>query len=70
MERARVKGEMNPSILALVYSFVDIFTFMKYVHKSEFDMLSLRCEPQKLILRFVEPQPLKLDILPLRVNSI
>ena len=30
--------------------------------KDEFDMLSLRCEPPKLILRFGEPQPLKLDI--------
>ncbi len=38
--------------------------------KDEFDMLSLRCKPPKLILRFGEPQLLKLDILPLRVNSI
>ena len=30
--------------------------------KGELDMLSLRCEPPKLILRFGEPQPLKLDI--------
>ena len=38
--------------------------------KDEFDMFSLRCEPPKLILRFGEPQPLKLDILSLRANSI
>ena len=53
--------------------------------KDEFDMLSLRCEPPKLILRFGEPQrceppklilrfgepqPFKLDILSLRANSI
>jgi len=31
-ERARVKGK-NPYILALVFSFVDIFTFVKYVHE-------------------------------------
>ena len=30
--------------------------------KDELDMPSLRCEPPKLILRFGEPQPLKLDI--------
>ena len=31
-ERARVKGE-KPSILALILSSVDIFTFVKYVHE-------------------------------------
>ena len=38
--------------------------------KDEFDMPSLLCEPKKLILRFGEPQPLKLDISSLRSNSI
>ena len=38
--------------------------------KDEFDMLSLCYEPPKLILRFGEPQPFKLDILSLRSNSI
>ena len=38
--------------------------------KDERDMLSLRCELPKLILRFGEPQPLKPDILSLRSNSI
>ena len=38
--------------------------------KDELDMLSLCCEPPKLILRFGEPQPPGLDILSLRVNSI
>jgi len=30
--------------------FVDIFTFVNRVHKSEFDMFSLCCEPQLLKL--------------------
>ena len=38
--------------------------------KDELDMFSLRCDPPKLVFRFEEPQPLELDILPLRVNSI
>ena len=71
-KRRKGEKEKNPLTLtlALVFLSVDIFTFVKYVHESEFDMFSLRCEPQKLILRFGEPQALELDILPLRANSI
>ena len=53
-KRARVQGK-NPYILALVFSSVDIFTFVKYVHERW----------TRYVLALLE-----LDILPLRVNSI
>ena len=31
-KRARIRGE-NPSVLALVFSSVDVFIFVKYVHE-------------------------------------
>ena len=40
MKKSKSKRK-NPFTLALVFSFVDIFTFVKYVHESELDMFSL-----------------------------
>ena len=53
-KRARIRGE-NPSVLALVFSSVDIFTFVKYVHERWI----------RYVLALLE-----LDILSLRANSI
>ena len=48
-----------------IFAFCEIYSrFAKYISQNgKFDMLSLRCEPPKLILRSGEPQPLKLDMI-------
>ena len=59
------------TLFLLLFFFLSIYSLSwNMFTKDELDMFSLCCEPPKLILRSGEPQPLKLDILSLRANSI